>query len=472
MPGTAHSTAVPRGEFVAVQFAVVNGMPQGAVPAQSGDDAWHLDWDSDRRNAARDLSSLCAISRVPCPPVLEDLLDIATAVYLADIASPRGTLQEWVRDIQISVPVRDLEFWLNAHGDLTYLLYTLTRDNISIQFHQHEHTEPSLPPPPTPVPDVDCVCLLSGGLDSFAGAAMLLHTGRTPLLLSHQSGNPATEAAQRQVVASLERLAPGQATWVGLRIAPSRATSHTLPFPPPASRENSRRARSILFMAMAATAAHAVGVPEAYMCENGILTAALPLTPARTGSLSTRSTHPVAIKLFADILSAADLACDILNPFTHQTKAEIIRTFLKPLIPPAEIAQTLSCWAAGRHHRQCGGCIPCILRRISLLAAGLADEAYMIDVLATPQEHRGTDAYGNLVDLITQAATLLGRTDLDILLEFPQLLDLEVADVSVQDTLRALKRHAAEVYRILREYFPASAALFPASAALFTDAIH
>ena len=443
------------------RFAVAHGTPGGAVPCGSEADeaSWMLDWTSDRRNAVCDVSALRALARQPYPALLADLVDIATAVYLADIAAVRGRCEEWVRDIELEIPVRDVFFWRSVSSGLCHLLYTLTHDNIAIRFC--EHTGSDAPPPASAGggPEVDCVCLLSGGLDSLAGGAMLLHAGRRPLFLSHQSGNATVETAQRQAFAALDRLAPGSGRHLGVRMAPGGHGPEAYPYPPPERRENSRRARSFLFMTLATVAAHAVGVSEVYLCENGILTAALPLTPARSGSLSTRSTHPAVLQLYGDILEAADLSCDVINPFLYQTKGEVIRTFLKPLLPPADIHSTVSCWAAGRQNRQCGGCIPCLLRRISLLSAGMQDEAYMMDLLATPAEHRGTDAFGNLVDLLTQAATFLSRTDFDLLLEFPQLLDLEDAGVSVADTVKTFKRHAGEVYQVVQEHFPAAATL-------------
>lgn len=420
-------------------------------------DACPLDWWSDGRNAVCDLSSLEAVSHRPWPPRLADLVELAAATYLADVAALRGAHAEWVRDITLEVPVSDVAFWEETLPDLTHLLYTLSRDNITVEFRpdgERKWSGTAVQPAA-----VDCVCLLSGGLDSFAGAAMLLRAGRRPLLVSHQSGNATVEAAQRQVVAELNRLAPGAVSWVGLSIAPFRAGGRSLPFPPPDKRETSRRLRSLLFMALGALAAYACEVTEVYLCENGVLTAALPLTPARCGGLTTRSTHPMAIELFSGILQRAGIACEIINPFVYQTKSEMIRTVLKPLFPPPVIERTVSCWAAGRQNRQCGGCVPCLLRRLAVLSAGLPDEAYMMDVLRTPEQYRGTDAYGNLTDLLTQAAVLLTRTDFDLLLEYPQLLDLEAAGASVEDTLKTLRRHAAEVQHVLLTHFPASAAL-------------
>jgi 7-cyano-7-deazaguanine synthase in queuosine biosynthesis len=420
---------------------------------------WQLDWVSPRRNATCSLSGLHHPGVGGRSDILADLLDLACALYLADIATPRGRAEEWVRTITLDIPLRDPQFWRSTHDTLLHLLYTLTRDNWRLRFHQRADVEEEPPVGDEDTHDVDCVCLLSGGLDSMAGAAMLLHTGRRPLLVSHLSGNPTVGTAQRQVLAALQKLSPNRLQIVTARVEPHLSGRQALPYPPPEMRENSRRVRSLLFMALGVVAAHAAGVSEVYLCENGILTAALPLTPARSGSLSTRSTHPLALQLLGEILELADCDCNILNPFVYQTKGEVVRTFLKPLFTPAEILQTVSCWAAGRQHRQCGGCIPCLLRRIALLSSGLPDEAYMMDLLGSPQEYRGTDAYGNLVDLLTQAAELLTRTDFELLVEHPQLLDLDAAGVSVMDTVKTLRRHAAEVQHVLLAHFPASAAL-------------
>ncbi len=418
-----------------------------------------LDWTADRRNSVCEISPLRAISTHLLSPVIVDLLDIATAVYLADVATVRGSHEEWVRDIRISVPVREPDLWHASRQDLCHLLYVLTRDRIELDLPQGRPAPPCPPQEPTTPPDVDCVCLLSGGLDSLAGAVMLLRTGRRPLFVSHQSGNPTVEAVQRRILAILSNHWPGQFTAVGIRVSPSQHSSQALPFPAPQLREKSRRARSFLFTTLGAVAAQAVGVSEVYLCENGILTAALPLTPARVGSLSTRSTHPMALSIFGDILERAGIPCTVENPFIQQTKGEVLRTCLKPSLTPQEIGASVSCWAAGRHNRPCGGCVPCILRRLSLLSAGLPDEACMVDVLATPEQYRGTEAYGNLIDLLTQAATFMTKTELDLLLEYPQLVDLHTAGTNVEDTVRTLKRHAAEVYAVCEEHFPASAAL-------------
>lgn len=431
--------------------------------APGGTETLVLDWTSARRNAIYDPSMLLGACGGTLTAPLQDLLDIATAIYLADVAAFRGAHEEWVRHLHLTIPVLEPTFWQAQTPDLQHLLYSLTRDSFAFHFLQadrdrfEECEQHALSGRP------DCVSLLSGGMDSLAGAVSLLRAGRRPLLVSHQSANPVVQTAQRRLLAALETHWPAGAQWAGVRVTPGSYGVGARPFPPPEEREPSRRARPVLFLTLGAIASHCLGTPEVYLCENGVLTAALPLTPARIGGMSTRSTHPVTIKLFSELLQKAGVCTSYLNPFMFQTKGEVVRTFLKPVLAPQEIAQSVSCWMVGRFVRPCGGCVPCLLRRIALLAAGLPDEACINDVLRDPEQYRGTDAFGNLADLLTQAATFLGKTDLELLLEYPQFADLISADVPVQDVLRTMKRHAAEVMNVCDAHFPAAARMLHAA---------
>jgi 7-cyano-7-deazaguanine synthase in queuosine biosynthesis len=438
-------------------------------PQASGStEALRLCWQGKARNALCDLSPILGGADVP--DAARDLLDIAAAIYLADVAAPRGRNEAWVRDIALEVPVREPGTWEPLAPDLCRLLHVLTRDNFAVHFPSRDDRAAqtgelrtldapvSLVAPAPSALGADCISLLSGGLDSLAGAVMLLHTGRSPRFVLHRGGNPVAESAQKHVLGIVQRLCGEAPAHAAVRVMP-----HSLPAEP-AIREPSRRARSLLFMSLAAVTALTSGVSDIYMCENGFFSFGLPLTAARAGSLSTRSTHPVALHLFGELCGKLGLAGRVQNPFLYQTKTELIRDILRPALPPRDIQRTVSCWAAGRTHRQCGGCVPCIIRRIAMLAAGLHDEAYEIDILGEPERHRGTDAYVNLVDVLTQAAGILTKTDIELLLTHPQLLDLQAASVNVEDALAVLRRHAVDVMQVVEAHFPASAALLSAIA--------
>ncbi len=421
---------------------------------------WLLDWRSPRRNAILTLTELQQHLPAPLSPLARDFVDVATGIFLADITVPRGRNEQWVRDIELCLVVRELDFWQANAGLLIGLVQRLTGDNFTLAFlpRTDETEEPAVDEHPANF-EPDCVSLLSGGVDSLAGAAMLLEARRRPHLILHYSGNPTVRQAQDSVVTMLRNNWPASHVTSVVYAAPDTSRDEALSFPEPECREDSRRVRSLLFMVLAAVSAATAGLEEIYLPENGILTAALPLTRARIGSFSTRSTDPGVIAQFNRLCEQAGWSCRVQNPFIYQTKAELIRDFLRPVLSPLDIQKAVSCWMTGRKHRQCGGCIPCLLRRLSMLAAGLPDEAYMMDILGDPLVHSGTDAFTNLVDLLSQVSVVLSRSDEELLMEYPRLLDLAMNGVAVEEVLGMLRRFAGEVKQVVTTDFPAAASL-------------
>ena len=422
---------------------------------------WLLDWRSPQRNAILTLDHLEHLLPAALSPLARDFVDVATGIFLADIAVTRGRNEQWIRDIDLCLVVREPDFWQSAAEALTRLVHLLTADNFSITFcprSDEEQRQPGYEADKASY-SADCVCLLSGGIDSLAGGVMLLRAGRRPHFVLHYSGNPTVRMAQDSVAALLGESWPDTHLTSALHIAPDTSSEAALTFPPPESREESRRARSLLFMTLGAVTASTAGLEEVYLPENGVLTAALPLSRARIGSLSTRSTDPSLINLFNSLCEQAGWSCRLQNPFVYQTKAELIRDILRPALSPLDIQKTVSCWMTGRRNRQCGGCIPCLLRRLAMLAAGLPDEAYMLDILGDPLPHGGTDAFTNLVDLLSQVSTVLTKSDDDLLMEYPRLLDLAAAGGHIEQIIAMLRRLAGEVQRSITIHFPASASL-------------
>jgi hypothetical protein len=212
-------------------------------------------------------------------------------------------------------------------------------------------------------------------------------------------------------------------------------------------------------MTLGALAAAAEGVGEVYLCDNAVLTAAVPLSEARVGNFTTHSTHSGAIAQFNGLLQAAGWRARVVNPFLCQAKGEIVRNCLQPVFSPFEIQQTVSCWAVGRHQRQCGSCIPCLLRRFALLHCGLPDEVYGVDALASLRDLPGTESYRNLVDLLGWAKRLLFTPEMHIPLVYPSLLEVQTGGVEIMDVVRALRRQATEIFEVTQRCFPEAADL-------------
>ncbi|MBM3477557.1 MAG: hypothetical protein FJX75_30165, partial [Armatimonadetes bacterium] len=149
------------------------------------------------------------------PPRLLDLLEIAATVYAADIAFRRAENEAWVRATRFLIPVREVALWQSLEPQLAEALYVLAHDGFDFEFCARTEDKgpdghamsPLIACPCGPstgkVSEADCVSLLSGGIDSFAGATMLLAAERQPVFVAHRPQNPMIVASQEHVCRSL-----------------------------------------------------------------------------------------------------------------------------------------------------------------------------------------------------------------------------------------------------------------------------
>jgi hypothetical protein len=172
-------------------------------------------------------------------------------------------------------------------------------------------------------------------------------------------------------------------TWATFR-QPTTAQARSLP----TRRERTTRSRSLFFLAAGLAAAAGIGpdVPL-HVPENGLIGINVPLVPARSGSLSTRTTHPHFIDLLRSIATAIGVHNPIVNSLRLQTKGEALATCARPDLLATIARISVSCahptaarWEGGSG--SCGYCYPCLIRRASLYVVGL-DRAgdYRVDVL-------------------------------------------------------------------------------------------
>ncbi|MBL3554324.1 Qat anti-phage system QueC-like protein QatC [Rhodovulum sulfidophilum] len=292
-----------------------------------------------------------------------DFMSFAMAVVAADeavsrVRSPDG----WTRKIDLTVAVSDPAFWNSESERLTQALRFLSGDMWSVQFIAGGGMP--FPRGPRRPRLEDMICLLSGGMDSLIGAIDAVSEGRQPLLVSQMAKGDTQD--QRTFASS-----------VAPRNLHLQLNHHARP---PCASERSQRARSIAFLGfgvMAATClqSHADGeIVELRMPENGFISQNVPLTPLRTGSLSTRTTHPYFLRLIQETLDAADLRVHIRNPYEFQTKGEMLKGCQDPALLAALVDASTSC---GRYSRtgfqHCGRCVPCQVRRAAYVAWGVPD---------------------------------------------------------------------------------------------------
>jgi 7-cyano-7-deazaguanine synthase in queuosine biosynthesis len=345
-----------------------------------------LDWFGGRAGTIRVHDSLSAA--LPIPDMAMDLFKVAGAVYCADrVARRPGT---WTRSMELTLPVRNTQLWSGAVGCLAEAISFLSGDHW--KFDIRPSTEPLWVPEETS-PPVDAVCLFSGGLDSFTGALDLLAQGKNVCLVGHYEGGQAPKA-QVDLFGKLAHRYGGQhinLRHLFLRPAPRDALQlRQLP----ARRETSTRSRSLLFLAagLAVAAGYGPEVPL-YIPENGFIGINVPLTPARYGSFSTRTTHPYFMSTFADCVRQLGIGNPILNPYRTMTKGEIIANCRDQEMLRRLARSTLSCSHpeaaryARRNQGNCGYCFPCLIRRASMHHVGLDDATdYAYDALREDAE--------------------------------------------------------------------------------------
>jgi len=315
------------------------------------------------------------------PARVADLLDIAMEIH-ADDRLTRRSLRDplgrgWCRELAPEIEVRDLDFWSSAEVSdaLVGLLDWLTDDYWAprfLPFHgerapaETQGTLFSLRPDRTAA-----VCCFSGGLDSFAGAAIDLgEQGDLELVAVGQSGTSRARALQRDLTGELAartgRVQPllVKANLIGVKGRPQ---------------DRHQRTRGLLFLSLAAATALVAEVGEVRVYENGIGAINLPYSHSQTGAHMSRSAHPKTLLGMQRLVSMMDVGdVTFTAPRVFDTKADMvarIRDEFADLIPI-----TVSCdtWSSDRQpaplegarvHR-CGRCASCVLRRQALRAGG------------------------------------------------------------------------------------------------------
>ncbi|MCE9622308.1 MAG: 7-cyano-7-deazaguanine synthase [Actinomycetia bacterium] len=367
-----------------------------------------------------------------------DWIESAGHIFAADMACERdGGDLDWARSIDLHLPVRDVVYWNALSKRIAHIVSDFTGDRITISFHQE--TDPMKAPRQRrgPFGQHDCVALLSGGVDSFVGAASLLVGGSVPLFLSHTAAGSITHA-QTQVHSALNAL--GTVTdRVGLT-AQKRGN-----FP---GSEQSQRTRSFFFLAAATLASSVDGCGPVFINENGVMALHLPLTTARIGSLSTHTASPDILER-VEALAGEVLGRDvsISNNLVGLTKPEVVELGVQCGLSKA-LRETVSCWSIGRTSEHCGVCVPCLIRRISFDSHNVPDSPYTMDIFGDPDALTATGARDNLAHMIRHVDHLGGLSELDMQIAFPELLNGGSA-LPLDQAIDLQRRWATQATKIL-----------------------
>lgn len=362
-------------------------------------------------------------------PISWDFLAIALSAYAADSTELRaGAPDGWTRNFELTIAVQHPEVWNAVAGEVSKALEFLSTDRWSFKFIAGGMAPPS-PRKPREI-ELDAAVLLSGGLDSLVGALDLAKSGKALLAVSKLVRGDAERQVRYANRTCKEHVAFNDSTRT-LRRA-----------------ESSQRTRSLVFIAFGVLSATSLARyrrgqgASLFLCENGFIAINPPLTGSRLGSLSTRTAHPVFLNGLSRVLARSGISVEIINPYRHQTKGEML---VNCLDQPALIELAASSTSCGRFqkfkYRHCGRCIPCQVRRASILAwGGTADSTdYVYKDLSIPNSnHAGFDdvrAVGIAiqdasVDLGTWVGNALGAPNLPDRTQLREMLQRGITELS------------------------------------------
>jgi len=315
-----------------------------------------------------------------------DIFYISLIIYGLDRVIPRDiALDCWSRDIKIYLPVLNIKKWNENKNLLEELLNFLSGDTWEFEFRERKFTEVELKlmnkmdKSTNEKLDIDTICMFSGGVDSFIGAIDLLERKETPspLFVSHYGGGKGVIEYQKSLTKSLISK---------YNLSPENFKS----FYASAKQgvEDTTRSRSFMFFAHAIVLATGMNKKiKLTIPENGLISLNIPLTNSRLGSSSTRTTHPYYLKLLKQLINNLNLEIDIENPYQFKTKGEMILECLNLEYLKGNINHTMSCshpdqgrMSGDTVTSHCGYCLPCVIRRASILKAKIKDTSTYRDL--------------------------------------------------------------------------------------------
>lgn len=314
----------------------------------------------------------------PSPTGL-DLLLLALAVYAADKRISRNEVSQdgWTREIDVHLPVSDPATWNSIRANLAKMLGFLTGDLWRFSFRSlpRQFSEMATRGAPLMRTTPKALCLFSGGLDSFIGAIDEFERKGDPLLISHGWGSSDSSHQGICLEALHGKYGRGRVRQLRSRIG---VGEHDLSIT--MNGEPTERSRSFLFFSLAA--ASASGLSDAVSTivpENGLISLNIPLDSLRLGAFSTRTTHPFFLARYNQLLAELGIPTQLINPYRHCTKGEMVAQCLNQQLLRATVADTISCSSAnkarwdGNSPGHCGHCVPCLIRRAALLKLGVPD---------------------------------------------------------------------------------------------------
>lgn len=370
----------------------------------------------DIRFSTRDLESYATAN---WNPVVFDAMVVAAAVEYCD-RSLRRSVRDWARDFSVRLPVHEPERW-NApevYNALHDALGFLTGDRWRFTFASRLHAEP--PPRQQTLdlpPETQATLAFSDGMDSRAVAGLVgADVGQA--LVRVRLGTKRCDRPRR-----------GQPfTAIPYKLETSVRNS-----------EPSARNRGFRFALVSGLASYICRAEKIIIPESGQGALGPVLVPVAHAYPDYRN-HPAFLHRMECFLGAL-LGHSVAYTFPRiwNTKGQTLAAYLDLGIDHGEWKRTRSCWKGPQwssvdgQYRQCGVCAACMLRRLSVHAAGQteAPETYIAADLSAPELEASVPATFRKAKGSFREYAIAGALHLD-----------HLADLAEEDGYPVLRRQA------------------------------
>lgn len=335
------------------------------------------------RNIRFDTSGLETYCLARRDPIVYDAFVLAAAIQFCDATRARSSVA-WCRRFSLQVPVHDPRLWKQSDvtTNLHQALSTLTGDIWNVEFVRRRKSAPESYQPPLPISDpVDAVMPFSDGLDSCAVSGLMERGGLR--LIRVRLGPLPRRRSAGPISNTLFLPVPYRVSYLENRNV-----------------EPSGRSRGFRFTLLCGIAAYLSNSSTIYMPESGqgvvgpSLVSVGPEQPDyRNHPMFTRWMEKLFLGLFNHVVTFS-------YPRLMRTKGETIGEYLRHFPDNTDWAETRSCWQTARQisvagrRRQCGVCAACMLRRMSIHAAGVSErpDAYACENLSATKPQDGVAA--------------------------------------------------------------------------------
>ena len=363
------------------------------------------------------------------PSVVFSLLYLSAIVYAIDRSVNRHvhSVDGWSREFDVAINLPEYEQLKPVEKTISKMLSFLTGDywdchfigTAQVRYGKYRNTDF--------FDGITQVNLFSGGMDSLMGAIDYMTDnpdGKLFLASHYDSSMPGPLSDQRE----LKRL-------FGKKYGGRYCSVDAVSIKPSESIELSCRSRSLMFLSIALVVASYANC-RIVVPENGSVSLNYPLSPSRRASCSTRTTHPVFLNYYREIIGSLGLTIEICNPYEKMTKGEMVQGCCDKDYLLSIVEYSNSCGKRNMHqvmyddHKasHCGHCMPCMYRKASLI--GEADKT----------------TYGNrFITLFDKKGTKLAE-------DFYAMLDFLKKDMSSEEIKRELRIAGMSRFEDLDEY--------------------